>query len=153
MFDEQEHNRAVERARALHAQEEREKAIARSLPPGPEQDEHWMLGERLSDTAWSIEEEFDLDAAPSGLWPEEQLPAGGTATRARNESSARMTAKPNKKARPQNVEAKRPSKGFLRRNRGLIAGAAGVAALIGGAIYQTRKHADEPGSPSGDTSA
>ncbi len=75
MFDEQEHNRAVERARALHAQEEREKEIARSLPPGPEQDEHWMLGERLSDTAWSIEEEFDLDAAPSGLWPEKQSPA------------------------------------------------------------------------------
>lgn len=75
MFDEQEHNRAAARARALHAQEEREKAIARSLPAGPEQDEHWMLGERLSDIAWSIEEEFDLDAAPSGLWPEKHSPA------------------------------------------------------------------------------
>jgi hypothetical protein len=59
---------AAARAKSLHAQEEREKAIARALPPGEEQDEHWMRGERLSDEAWSIEERYDLDPTPSGLW-------------------------------------------------------------------------------------
>lgn len=57
------------RARILHEAEEREKAIAEKLPPGMERDEHWMLGERLSDAAWAIEEEFDLEWSPSGLWP------------------------------------------------------------------------------------
>ncbi|WP_066724026.1 MULTISPECIES: hypothetical protein [Sphingomonas] len=57
------------RARVLHEAEEREKAIAEKLPPGLERDEHWMLGERLSDAAWAIEEEFDLESSPSGLWP------------------------------------------------------------------------------------
>lgn len=52
----------------LHAEEEREKAIALSLPPGEARDAHWMRGERLSDDAWSIEERFDLDPVPSGLW-------------------------------------------------------------------------------------
>lgn len=59
---------AQARATRLHAEEEREKAIARALPPGEEQDEHWMRGERLSDEAWSIEESYDLDPVPSGLW-------------------------------------------------------------------------------------
>ncbi|NJR77899.1 hypothetical protein [Sphingomonas corticis] len=55
-------------ARELHREEEREKAIARALPPGPEQDAHWMRGERLSDEAWSLEERYDLEITPSGLW-------------------------------------------------------------------------------------
>ncbi len=59
---------AQEYARELHREEERQKAIARELPPGPEQDKHWMCGERLSDEAWSIEERFDLEVTPSGLW-------------------------------------------------------------------------------------
>jgi hypothetical protein len=59
-----------ERARALHAEEEREKAIADTLPDGEEKDTHRMRGERLSDEAWSIEEAHDLEPSPSGLWPE-----------------------------------------------------------------------------------
>lgn len=59
---------AKSHVRELHAKEEQEKAIAKALPPGAEQDEHWMRGERLSDEAWSIEEQYDLDFTPSGLW-------------------------------------------------------------------------------------
>ncbi|KTF67849.1 MULTISPECIES: hypothetical protein [unclassified Sphingomonas] len=65
----EERETAEVRARILHEAEEREKAIAEKLPPGLERDEHWMLGERLSDAAWAIEEEFDLELSPSGLWP------------------------------------------------------------------------------------
>ena len=60
---------AEQKVRSLHAEEEREKALARELPPGDEQDRHWMRGERLSDEAWSIEERYDLEPWPSGLWP------------------------------------------------------------------------------------
>lgn len=74
MDDERETARA--RAKIFHEAEEREKAIASQLPPGLERDEHWMLGERLSDAAWSIEEEFDLDLSPSGLWPSSEGVAG-----------------------------------------------------------------------------
>lgn len=67
---------AIARARTLHEAEEREKAIASQLPPGLERDEHSVLAERLSDAAWSIEEEFDLDLSPSGLWPSSEGVAG-----------------------------------------------------------------------------
>jgi hypothetical protein len=63
---------AAMRAKVLHDAEEREKAIAKRLPPGTERDEHWMLGERLSDAAWSIEEAFDLEPSDSGLWAVDQ---------------------------------------------------------------------------------
>jgi hypothetical protein len=56
------------RVRDLHAEEEREKAFAATLPYGEERDEHRMRGERLSDEAWSLEEGSDLDHTPSGLW-------------------------------------------------------------------------------------
>lgn len=59
---------AAVRAKVLHDVEKREKAVAGCLPPGTERDEHWMLGERLSDAAWSIEEGFDLEPSESGLW-------------------------------------------------------------------------------------
>ncbi len=61
-----------------------------------------------------------------------------------------MTKKPNKKARSAKAKSKRPSKGFFRRNRGLIAGAAGVLALAGGAYLQTRKRVEEPEGPSAE---
>ncbi|WP_294390843.1 hypothetical protein [uncultured Sphingomonas sp.] len=61
---------AQEEADRLHEEEEHEKAIAAQLPPGKEQDEHRMRGERLSDKAWSIEEAEDIDPRPSGSWPE-----------------------------------------------------------------------------------
>ena len=59
---------ANRRAQALHLEEQREKAIADTLPDGDERDAHFMRGERLSDEAWSIEEEHDLDPQESGLW-------------------------------------------------------------------------------------
>lgn len=59
---------AEAQAQTLHAEEEREKAIAAALPQGAEQDEHVMRAERLSDEAWSIEEQYDLEPTPSGLW-------------------------------------------------------------------------------------
>ncbi|TCP37391.1 hypothetical protein [Sphingomonas sp. BK235] len=59
---------AQERVTLLHAEEQQEKRIALGLPPGEEHDRHWMRGERLSDEAWSIEEAYDLDPVPSGLW-------------------------------------------------------------------------------------
>jgi len=60
---------AKQRAEQLHAEEEREKAIAAGLPEGEERDRHRMNGERLSDEAWSIEEAYNLEPRPSGLWP------------------------------------------------------------------------------------
>lgn len=57
-----------EHAARLHAEEEREKAIAAGLPEGEDRDTHRMRGERLSDEAWSIEEQHDLEPHPSGLW-------------------------------------------------------------------------------------
>jgi hypothetical protein len=54
---------------ALHDQEEALKARAAELPEGLEKDELQIKGERLSDEAWHIEEEFDLEPRPSGLWP------------------------------------------------------------------------------------
>ena len=59
---------AAKKASRLHNEEEREKAIADTLPEGEARDEHWMRGERLSDKAWSIEEATDLEPRPSGLW-------------------------------------------------------------------------------------
>ena len=59
---------AQAKANALHDEEERQKAIAETLPKGEEQDEHFMRGERLSDEAWAIEEANDLEPRPSGLW-------------------------------------------------------------------------------------
>ncbi|MDF0490856.1 hypothetical protein PX554_22250 [Sphingomonas sp. H39-1-10] len=56
------------KASALHDEEERQKAIAATLPKGEEQDAHFMRGERLSDEAWAIEEAHDLEPRPSGLW-------------------------------------------------------------------------------------
>lgn len=56
------------RVRELHMEEEREKALAATLPYGAERDEHRMRGERLSDEAWSIEEDSDIEPTPSGLW-------------------------------------------------------------------------------------
>ena len=61
---------AKAKADKLHDLEEQEKAVASSLPDGAEKDRHQMTGERLSDEAWHIEEENDLDPRPSGLWPE-----------------------------------------------------------------------------------
>jgi hypothetical protein len=55
---------------SLHDSEEALKAKAASLPPSEEKDELQIRGERLSDEAWRIEEEFDLDPRPSGLWPD-----------------------------------------------------------------------------------
>ncbi|WP_193753000.1 hypothetical protein [Sphingomonas endophytica] len=59
---------AEARARSLYAEKDRERTIAATLPPGDEQDLHVMRAERLCDEAWSIEEQFDLDPEPSGLW-------------------------------------------------------------------------------------
>jgi hypothetical protein len=54
---------------ALHDAEDVLSAAADSLPEGEEKDEYKMKSERLSDEAWRIEEMFDLDPRPSGLWP------------------------------------------------------------------------------------
>jgi hypothetical protein len=59
-----------EHAAQLHNEEEREKATAAELPEGEERDRHRMKGERLSDEAWAIEEAYDLEPRPSGLWPD-----------------------------------------------------------------------------------
>jgi hypothetical protein len=65
--DLQEHAKTV--SEALHDNEEALKAQAADLPQGDQKDELQIEGERLSDEAWRIEEMFDLDPRPSGLWP------------------------------------------------------------------------------------
>jgi hypothetical protein len=66
-----EQKEAQRRASELHDEEEREKRIAMGFPQGEERDAHWMRGERLSDKAWAIEEEHDIEPRPSGLWPKQ----------------------------------------------------------------------------------
>jgi hypothetical protein len=64
----QEQQDAQAKANALHDAEEREKALAASLPPGAEKDAHVMKGDRMSDEAWAIEEANDIDFRSTGLW-------------------------------------------------------------------------------------
>ncbi|WP_141395848.1 hypothetical protein [Sphingomonas spermidinifaciens] len=59
---------AQAQARSLYARAASEKAIAAKLPLGAVKDRHWMRGERFADQAWSIEEAFDIETVPSGLW-------------------------------------------------------------------------------------
>jgi len=65
--EDQVHAKSV--AEHLHDLEEQHKSDAAALPDGPEKETLEVVAERLSDEAWHVEEQNELDPRPSGLWP------------------------------------------------------------------------------------